>query len=101
MQRVETYVLTKSRSKREYLILIDLCHKSKNLYNYVNYILRQTIANKLENIPEYSDFVISKKKVVKKKDGTEQEYVQNFIFEFDLSKRLTSLKQADYVSMKA
>jgi hypothetical protein len=48
-----------------------VCHKSKNLYNYVNYILRQTIANKLENIPEYSDLVASKKKVVKKNDGTE------------------------------
>ncbi len=83
------------------MILVDLCHKSKNFYNYVNYILRQTIANKLENIPEYSDLVTSKKKVVKRKDGTEQEYVWNFIAEFDLSKRLTSLKQADYVSMKA
>lgn len=75
MQRVETYVLTKARSKQEYLILTDLCHKSKNLYNYVNYILRQAIANKLENIPEYLDLVTSKKKVVKRKDGTEQEYV--------------------------
>ena len=63
--------MAKARSKQEYLILVDLCHKSKNLYNYVNYILRQTISNKLENIPEYSDLVISKKKVVRKKDGTE------------------------------
>lgn len=53
------------------MILADLCHKSKNLYNYVNYILRQTISNKLENIPEYSDLVTSKKKVMKKNDGTE------------------------------
>ena len=40
MQRVETYILRKTKNKKEYLALVDICHKSKNLYNYVNYILR-------------------------------------------------------------
>ena len=50
MQRVETYILRKTKNKKEYLALVDICHKSKNLYNYVNYILRQCESNKLENI---------------------------------------------------
>lgn len=101
MQRVETYILTKTKSKSEYSALVDLCHKSKNLYNYVNYILRQSVANKLENIPEYTDLIMTKKKTVKRKDGTEAEYVQNFISEFELSKRLSQIRQVDYTSLKA
>lgn len=65
MQRVETYILTKTKSKDEYSSLVDLCHKSKNLYNYVNYILRQTISNKLDNISEYTDLLTTKKKTIK------------------------------------
>lgn len=60
MKRVETYVINKSRD--EYLALKELCHKSKNLYNYTNYIIRQVISGKLENVPEYKDLVISKTK---------------------------------------
>jgi len=57
MQRVETYILTKDRSKAEYKALVDLCHKSKNLYNTVNYIVRQVISGKFENITEYQDLI--------------------------------------------
>lgn len=57
MQRVEKYVLTKNKSKSEYLALVELCHKTKNLYNYVTYILRQCNTGKLENIHEFRDLV--------------------------------------------
>lgn len=53
MQRVETYFISKSRSKTEFLALVDLCHKAKNLYNAANYIARQALSGKFENIPEY------------------------------------------------
>lgn len=36
MQRVERHIQVRSK------VLFDLCFKSKNLYNYVNYILRQS-----------------------------------------------------------
>ena len=94
--------MRRERNKNDYLALVDICHKSKNLYNCVNYILRQCRCNKLENIPEYRDLVKSERKVVKsKKDGTRKEYIQNLISEYDLSKRMSRLKQADYVSLKA
>lgn len=101
MQRVETYILTKEKAKADYKALVDICHRSKNLYNYVNYILRQCASNKLENIPQYRDLVQTKTKTVTKKNGETVEYVQNFISEFDLSKRLCQLKQVDYISLKA
>ena len=102
MQRVETYIIRKTKSKKEYLALVDICHKSKNLYNYVNYILRQCQSNKLENILEYVDLIKSEKKIVKsKKTGEEKEFIQNFISEFDLSKRLAQTKQFDYIQLKA
>jgi putative transposase len=101
MQRVETYILTKNKDKASYLALVELCHKSKNLYNYVNYILRQCISNKLENIKEFEDLIVLKKKTIKSKDGLEKEYIQNLISEFGLSKRLSDLKQNDYVSLKS
>lgn len=72
MQRVETYVINKSSD--EYLALKDLCHNSKNLYNYVNYIIRQVAFGKLDKIPEYRDLVTSQtktyvnKKLVKSKN---------------------------------
>ena len=53
MQRVETYILKKTKNKKDYLALRDICHNSKNLYNYVNYIIRQCQTNKLENIQKY------------------------------------------------
>ena len=103
MQRVETYVLKKTSStKDEYQCLVDLCHKSKNLYNYANYIVRQTISGNLQNIPEYADLVkTSIKTVTSKKDGSHKTYQQNFISEFDLSKRMAALKQVDYKALKA
>ena len=102
MQRVETYILRKTKNKKEYLALVDICHKSKNLYNYVNYILRQCQSNKLENISNFSDLIKSEKKIVKsKKTNEDKEYTQNFISEFDLSKRLCQLKQFDYTNLKA
>ncbi len=102
MQRVETYIITKSKSRSEYLALKDLCHKSKNLYNYANYIVRQVITNNLDNIPEFKDLVITIKKTsLNKKTGEKKEYTTNFISEFSLTKRLQSLNQEDYRSMKA
>ena len=102
MQRVETYILKKTKNKKDYLALKDICHKSKNLYNYVNYIIRQCQTNKLENIPDFKDLIKTDKKIVKsKKDGSEKEYVYNSISEFDLSKRLCELNQTDYKSLKA
>ena len=96
MQRVETYILRKTKNKNEYLALVDICHKSKNLYNYVNYVLRQCQTNKLENIFEFKDLIKTEKKT---KNG--KIYIQNFISEFDLSKRLSKLKQFDYTNLKA
>jgi IS605 OrfB family transposase len=102
MQRVETYILRKTKCEKEYLALVDICHKSKNLYNYVNYVLRQCQSNKLENIPEFVDLIKSEKKIVKsKKTNKEKEYTQNFISEFDISKRLAQTKQFDYTQLKA
>jgi len=101
-QRVETYVISKSKSRCEYLALKDLCHKSKNLYNYTNYIIRQVISGKLENISEFTDLVTTQTKTyTNKKTGETKEYTQNFISEFSLSKRLQSLKQSDYTALKA
>lgn len=37
--RVEKHVISSSHSK--YKLLIDFCHKSKNLYNHANYVIRQ------------------------------------------------------------
>ena len=102
MQRVETYILKKTKNKKDYLALRDICHNSKNLYNYVNYIIRQCQTNKLENIPDFKDLIRTSKKIVKsKKDGSEKQYVYNSISEFDLSKRLCELNQTDYKSLKA
>ena len=85
MTRVLTYVLTKDKSKKDYALLSELCHNSKNLYNYVNYVVRQAFAQKPENIPEYRDLVES----------------ERFISEYALSGRLAKMKQTDYVSLKA
>ena len=102
MQRVETYIITKSKSRSEYLALKELCHKSKNLYNYANYIVRQVITNKLDNIPEFKDLVITTKKTsLNKKTGEKKDYTNNFISEFSLTKRLQALQQEDYRSLKA
>ncbi|MDL0115216.1 RNA-guided endonuclease TnpB family protein [Campylobacter felis] len=70
MQRVERYII-KPNDKR-FNSIKEICHKSKNLYNYVNYIIRQDfIANK--SIPK----------------------------EYDLTTKLAKEKQADYISLPA
>ena len=73
MNRVLTYILTKDKSKKDFRILSELCHNSKNLYNYVNYIVRQAFVGKSENIEEYRDLI---------QEG-------RFISEYALSKRLS------------
>ena len=85
MKRVLTYILTKDKSKEDFRLLSELCHNSKNLYNYTNYIVRQAFAGKPENIEEYRDLI----------------YDKRFISEYSLSGRLAKQKQSDYVSLKA
>ena len=85
MQRTITYILTKNKSKKDFDLLVKLCHNSKNLYNFVNYIIRQAFTNKSENISQFNDLVSNKR----------------FISEFDLSKRLAQLNQTDYRSLKS
>ncbi|SQE24366.1 transposase, IS605 OrfB family [Campylobacter jejuni subsp. doylei] len=70
MQRVERHII-KPNDKR-FNSIKEICHKSKNLYNYANYIIRQDfIAN--ESIPK----------------------------EYDLTTKLAKEKQADYISLPA
>ena len=85
MTRVLTYILTKDKSKNDYVLLSELCHNSKNLYNYVNYIVRQAFAQKSENIEDFKDLIEN----------------ERFISEYALSGRLAKMKQTDYVSLKA
>lgn len=101
MQRVETYFISKTRSKTEFSALADLCHKAKNLYNAANYVVRQALSGKLENIPEYSDLLKSSVKTSTAKDGRVETRASYFISEYDLSKRMCALKQADYKALKA
>ena len=93
MNRVASYIITKNKSKNDYKILTELCHKSKNLFNYVNYILRQLESNKIENIKEYKDLI----KTLKTKDEKEFKVIQ----EYDLSTRLAKINQIDYRALKA
>lgn len=85
MQRVQTYIITKNKSKEDYDLLSKLCHNSKNLYNYVNYVIRQAFTKNYDNIPEFRDFI----------------YNERFISEYDLSKRLCQMNQVDYRSLKS
>ena len=85
MDRVLTYILTKDKSKEDFRLLSELCHNSKNLYNYVNYIIRQVFVQKPENIEKYRDLI----------------HDERFISEYSLSGRLAKQKQVDYVSLKA
>lgn len=43
IQRVERHIITKTNKNFE--AINNICLKSKNLYNYVNYILRQSFIN--------------------------------------------------------
>lgn len=85
MDRILTYILTKDKSKEDFRLLSELCHNSKNLYNHVNYIVRQAFVQKPENIEEYRDLI----------------HDERFISEYSLSGRLAKQKQSDYVSLKA
>lgn len=50
--RVERHVITKN--DKNYNNIKELCHRCKNLYNYCNYILRQSLFRE-EGLPnEYS-----------------------------------------------
>lgn len=74
IQRTERHIF----KTREY---DDLCFKSKNLYNYCNYILRQVLTGKHDNIPEYRDLIRDSR----------------YVNEYDLINRLTKVNQADYI----
>lgn len=59
VKRVERHQLKFSKE------LDELCFKSKNLYNYLNYIVRQTFINDGELLNEYNlshQLVIEKQK---------------------------------------
>ncbi len=47
MQRVEKHIIHRSKE------LDEICHLSKNLYNYCNYIFRQVYLQKFENVKEF------------------------------------------------
>ena len=85
MQRTLTYILTKNKSKHDFDLMKELCHKSKNLYNYVNYIVRQAFTKHPENIQEFADLIQN----------------ERFISEYSISNRLCKLNQIDYRSLKA
>jgi putative transposase len=68
----------------------NLCFRSKNLYNYVNFILRQVYFNKFDLILEYKDLI----KSFKIKD---KEYFE--ISEYKLTQRLAKLDQIDSRSL--
>ena len=63
----------------------DICYKSKNLYNYCNYILRQCITDNPELIEEYLNIVND----------------EGFIPEYALTTRLAKDNQRDYRSLPA
>ncbi len=83
--RIERHIILKDK------VLDNLCFLSKNLYNYVTYILRQVASEKFENISEYKDLI----KTLKSKKG--KTYYK--IDEYDLTKRLAKLNQPDYRSL--
>ena len=70
LRRVERHIITKT--DKNYEAIKEICHKSKNLYNYANYILRKSFfeTNKLPN-------------------------------EYDLEKNLTNENQSDYRALPA
>ena len=82
VQRVERHIITKE--SEDYGLLDNLCFDSKNLYNYVTYILRQAFIGNHEAIPEFADLI---------KEG-------KFIDEYDLSTRLAKMNQVDFRNLK-
>ena len=51
VQRVEKIIIKKSHPK--YKIIDEMCFKSKELYNYANYIIRQEFINNNKYISYY------------------------------------------------
>lgn len=83
--RVQSYIITKEKSRKDFALMVDLCHKSKNLYNVVNYIIRHAFIGQHDKIEEYKDLIQNEK----------------FISEFALSGRMVKLKQPNYRVLKA
>lgn len=81
VQRVEQHIIKKSNIN--FKMLDDMCFASKNLYNYVLYVLRQAYTKKYENIQEYRDLIKNEK----------------FIDEYDLSLRMAKIKQKDFCKL--
>ncbi len=59
VQRIEKHIIKKS--DRDFYYLDDLCFKSKNLYNFGLYILRQAYVGKHELIEDYKDLIEKEK----------------------------------------
>ena len=70
IQRVERHII--KPNNKSFDSIKELCHKSKNLYNYANYIIRQ-------------DFIVNK--IIPR--------------EYDLTTKLAKEKQIDYISLPA
>lgn len=87
IQRVERHLKKNNRYYKE------ICFKSKNLYNYCNYILRQVYLEKFENIESYKDLVQT---YTNKKNKS-----YYYIKEYDLTTRLAKLNQIDYRALPA
>ena len=79
------YIIRRGQSKEIFDRLLDLCHKSKNLYNHVNFVFRQAFIGNHESIPEYTDLIRD----------------ERFVSRFDMNKRLAKLGQSDYRSLKS
>jgi putative transposase len=86
MQLVERHIVKKNSDQN----IDQLCFLSKNLYNYTNYILRQLMTDKLENIPEFTDLI----KTFELNGKTHKT-----IDEYDLTSRLASVNQIDYKNL--
>jgi putative transposase len=84
IQRVERHIVVNNPT------VDNLCFLSKNLYNYCNYILRQVYFQKFDNILEFRDLV----KEFKNKDR-----VLYKVEEYDLTTRLTKMKQLDFKAL--
>lgn len=55
--RVERHLIKKSN--KNYKVIDELCYKSKNVYNYANYIVRQEFINnnnwiRYDNLTKYN-----------------------------------------------
>ena len=69
VQRVEQQIIGKSHQK--YKLIDEMCKKSKNLYNYANYIIRQEFI-KTGNYIKYKDMNFNLKTTQQYKDCMSQ-----------------------------